>query len=40
MNIIYREGTNQDKDKLKELGLKSYGQFKNELTKDNWEKNE
>jgi len=38
MNIIYREGTNQDKDKLKELGLKSYGQFKNELTEDNWEK--
>jgi ribosomal protein S18 acetylase RimI-like enzyme len=38
MNIIYREGTNQDKDKLKELGLKSYGQFKNELTEDNWGK--
>jgi ribosomal protein S18 acetylase RimI-like enzyme len=38
MNIIYREGTNQDNDKLKELGLTSYGQFKNELTEDNWEK--
>jgi ribosomal protein S18 acetylase RimI-like enzyme len=38
MNITFREGTNQDKDKLKELGLKSYGQFKSELTEDNWEK--
>lgn len=38
MNITYREGTIQDKDKLKALGLTSYGQFKNELTADNWEK--
>lgn len=38
MNLIYREGTLKDLDKLKELGLISYGQFKNNLTEDNWEK--
>ena len=38
MNLIYREGKLKDLDNLKELGLISYGQFKNELTDDNWEK--
>ena len=38
MNLIYREGTLKDLDKLKELGLISYGQFKNNLTENNWEK--
>jgi len=38
MELNYREGTFHDKDKLNELGKIAYGQFKNELTEENWEK--
>lgn len=38
MNLNYREGTLEDINKLKKLGLTSYGQFKNELSEDNWRK--
>jgi len=32
----YRKGNNSDLEQLRELGLKSWTQFKNELTDDNW----
>lgn len=32
----YRIGTFSDKEKLQKLGLNSYGQFKNILTEENW----
>lgn len=38
MNLICRERTFKDIDKLKKFGLTSYEQFKNELTVDNWGK--
>ncbi|MET4143098.1 GNAT family N-acetyltransferase [Pedobacter sp. UYP1] len=38
MAITFRSGTNQDKYKLQQLGLKSYGQFKTVLTEENWNK--
>ena len=38
MELNYREGTFHDKDKLKELGKISYGQFENELSEENWNK--
>ena len=34
----YRIGTLLDKEKLQNLGLNSYGQFKNLLTEENWNK--
>jgi ribosomal protein S18 acetylase RimI-like enzyme len=38
MELKYRIGTLEDKEKLQKLGLDSYGQFKEVLTKENWEK--
>jgi len=32
----FRKGNKNDLEKLKELGLKSWIQFKDELTNDNW----
>jgi len=32
----FRKGNNSDLEQLKELGLKSWRQFKDELTNDNW----
>src|SRR5688572_28837114 len=36
MIFEYRYGTNKDKDGLRQLGLLSYGAFKNILTEENW----
>jgi len=36
--LIYRVGSIEDKEDLKQLGIISYGQYKNILTEDNWEK--
>jgi ribosomal protein S18 acetylase RimI-like enzyme len=38
MELKYRIGTITDKDQLQKLGLVSYGQFKNVLTEENWNK--
>lgn len=38
MEYHYRRGTVADKEKLQQLGLNSYGQFKNILTEENWNK--
>src|SRR5579875_3221813 len=38
MEQKYRIGTLEDKEKLKKLGLISYGQFRNILTEENWNK--
>lgn len=38
MAIVFRSGTNQDKYKLQQLGLKAYEQFKEVLTEENWNK--
>ncbi|MFV8347199.1 hypothetical protein [Flavobacterium sp. ZB4P13] len=39
MELKYRIGTLEDKEKLQKLGLDSYGQFKEILTKENWKNN-
>jgi ribosomal protein S18 acetylase RimI-like enzyme len=36
MNFAYRHGTIDDVSELKALAIKSWGQFKPELTNDNW----
>jgi ribosomal protein S18 acetylase RimI-like enzyme len=36
--MIFRKGNINDLEQLKELGLKSWIQFKDELTNDNWNK--
>ena len=36
--MIFRKGNIDDLEQLKELGLKSWVQFKDELTNDNWNK--
>ncbi len=36
MKYEYRIGTENDLEELIQIGLNSYGQFKNELTKENW----
>lgn len=36
--FTYRDGSIQDKEQLKQLGIISYGQFSNILTSDNWTK--
>ena len=36
--MTFRKGINSDLEKLKELALKSWTQFKNELTDENWDK--
>ena len=38
MEYIYRTGTPSDVKKLRQLGINSYGQFKEVLTEDNWNK--
>lgn len=38
MGLTFRVGKTDDKEQLKRLGLISYGQFKNVLTDDNWNK--
>jgi len=38
MEYKYRIGTIKDKEKLQKLGLISYGQFKEVLTEENWNK--
>ena len=38
MEYKYRIGTIEDKEKLQKLGLTSYGQFKEVLTEENWNK--
>lgn len=38
MEYKYRIGTIKDKEKLQKLGLTSYGQFKEVLTEENWNK--
>lgn len=38
MAIVFRSGTDQDKYKLQQLGLRSYRQFKPVLTEENWNK--
>lgn len=38
MAFRFRFGTHKDKEKLQELGLNSFGQFKNILTEENWNK--
>ena len=38
MEINFRSDTSQDKDKLQQLGLSSYTQFKTVLTEENWNK--
>jgi ribosomal protein S18 acetylase RimI-like enzyme len=36
MNIIYRQGTINDLAELKNLAIKSWGQFQSKLTDENW----
>lgn len=36
MNIIYRQGNINDLAQLKNLAVKSWGQFQSKLTSDNW----
>ena len=38
MSIVFRSGITQDKYKLQQLGLKSYQQFEDVLTEENWNK--
>lgn len=38
MKLQFRLGTNNDKDGLRQLALLSYGEFKNILTEENWNK--
>jgi ribosomal protein S18 acetylase RimI-like enzyme len=38
MKLKYRVGTNDDKKELQTLGLVAYGEFKNILTTENWDK--
>ena len=38
LTYIFREGTSNDKEQLKRLGLVSYRQFKSLLTEDDWAK--
>lgn len=38
MNFLYRKGIPDDENQLKELALISYGQYKNQMTVENWEK--
>jgi len=38
MEFLYRDGALYDEKQLKHLALLSYGQFKNALTGENWEK--
>ncbi|MFK7000949.1 GNAT family N-acetyltransferase [Flavobacterium oreochromis] len=38
MNLTYREGTKNDLEGLKALGILSYGQFKDDLSEKNWNK--
>ena len=38
MKLKYRIGTFEDREQLQRLGLSSYGQFKNVLTEENWNK--
>lgn len=38
MEFLFRDGTHHDEKQLKNLALLSYGQFKNVLTLENWEK--
>lgn len=38
MEFTFRDGKIDDEEQLKELGLISYGQFKDILTDDNWNK--
>ena len=36
MNLVFREGNIDDKEQLREIALASYGEFKKELTHENW----
>jgi len=38
MNYQFRKGTLEDKEKLRLLGLNSFGRFRNILTDENWNK--
>lgn len=38
MNLIYRHGTKNDLTSLKDLAVNSWGQFRSELTSENWQK--
>jgi ribosomal protein S18 acetylase RimI-like enzyme len=38
MNSAYRQGTIDDLNELKNLAIKSWGQFQSKLTSDNWAK--
>lgn len=38
MNLTYREGSKNDLAGLKALGIVSYGQFKDDLSNENWSK--
>ena len=38
MNLIFRNGSINDLEKLKKLSLKSWGQFQSQLTPENWER--
>jgi ribosomal protein S18 acetylase RimI-like enzyme len=38
MNLIYRKGTLEDKDKLQALGVLSYSQHQSSMTPENWNK--
>lgn len=38
MDLIYRQGTGNDLNALKQLAVKSWGQFKPNLTNENWQK--
>jgi GNAT superfamily N-acetyltransferase len=37
-DLSYRRGSMEDLNKLKELGLKAYGEYRDVLTAENWEK--
>jgi ribosomal protein S18 acetylase RimI-like enzyme len=38
MELLYRGANPNDEEQLKKLALISYGQFKNDLTEENWDK--
>jgi ribosomal protein S18 acetylase RimI-like enzyme len=38
INLTYKQGTIDDLNELKQLAIKSWGQFQSKLTSDNWEK--
>jgi len=38
MNLIFRNGSINDLEKLKKLSLKSWGQFQSQLTPENWKR--